>query len=93
MAQYEEVQRRFSAGEKLLAISRAMGLARGTVRRYAYAQSFPERAARVPEPSILDPYLGHLEARLAEGCAVLCISRHQSRMEYEVSCPMVAAFG
>jgi hypothetical protein len=24
---------------------------------------------------------------------VLCISRHQSRMEYEVSCPMVAAFG
>ena len=68
LAQYEEVQRRFSAGEKLLAISRAMGLARGTVRRYAYAQSFPERAARVPEPSILDPYLGHLEARLAEGC-------------------------
>jgi hypothetical protein len=47
----------------------------------------------VPEPSILDPYLGHLEARLAEGCAVLCISRHQSRMEYEVSCPMAAAFG
>jgi hypothetical protein len=24
---------------------------------------------------------------------VLCISRHQSRMEYEVSCPIVAAFG
>jgi hypothetical protein len=66
--QYEEVQRRFGAGEKLLAISGSMGLARGTVRRYAYAQSFPERAARVPELSLLDPYLGHLEARLAEGC-------------------------
>jgi transposase len=68
LAQYEEVQRRFGAGEKLLAISRSMGLARGPVRRYAYAQSFPERAARVPGPSIIDPYLGHLEARLAEGC-------------------------
>jgi hypothetical protein len=68
LAQYEEVQRRFGAGEKLLAISGSMGLARGTVRRYAYAQSFPERAARVPGPSILDPYLGHLEAWLAEGC-------------------------
>src|SRR3954451_21506822 len=43
-------------------------MARDTVRRYAHAQSFPEHAARVPEPSILDPYLGHLEARLAGGC-------------------------
>jgi Transposase len=68
LAQYEEVRRRFDAGEKLLAISRAMGLARGTVRRYAHAQSFPERAVRVPGPSILDPYLGHLEARFAKGC-------------------------
>jgi hypothetical protein len=39
-----------------------------TVRRYAYAESFPERARRVPPPSILDLYLNHLETRLAEGC-------------------------
>jgi hypothetical protein len=45
-----------------------MGLARGTVRKFAQAESFPERAARVPAPSILDPYLAHLEARLAAGC-------------------------
>jgi transposase len=32
------------------------------------AERFPERAVRVPPPSILDPYLGHLEARLAAGC-------------------------
>jgi transposase len=67
LALYEEVRRRFQAGEKLLAISRAMDLARSTVRRYAYAESFPERAVRVPPPSILDPYLGHLETRLSEG--------------------------
>ena len=35
LARYEEVRRRFQAGEKLLAISRVMGLARSTVRRFA----------------------------------------------------------
>jgi transposase len=45
-----------------------MGLARGTVRRYASAQSFPERAARVPLASKLNPYLEHLEVRWAAGC-------------------------
>ena len=68
LAVYEEVRRRFGAGEKLLAISRALGLARSTVRRYAYAESFPEHAVRVPPPGILDPWLEHLEARLAAGC-------------------------
>jgi hypothetical protein len=65
---YEEVRRRHGAGEPLLAISRRMGLARGTVRKFAQAESFPERAARAPARSILDPYLTHLEARLAAGC-------------------------
>jgi transposase len=68
MAVYEEVRRRHLAGEALLATGRAMGLARGTVRKFAYAQSFPERPARVPGPGILDPYLAHLEARRAAGC-------------------------
>ena len=65
---YDEVRRRHGAGEPLLVISRHMGLARGTVRKFARAESFPERAARAPAPSILDPYLAHLEARLAAGC-------------------------
>ncbi len=68
MARYEEVRRRFSAGETLLAISRATGLARTTVRRFAYAESFPEHGTREPVTSTLDPYLEHLEARLAAGC-------------------------
>jgi hypothetical protein len=45
-----------------------MGLARGTVRKFADAESFPERAVRPPGRSLLDPYLAHLEARLAGGC-------------------------
>jgi transposase len=67
-ALYDEVRRRHAAGEPLLAISRRMGLARGTVRKFAQAERFPERAVRAPGPSVLDPYLAHLEARLAAGC-------------------------
>lgn len=68
MALYEEVRRRHAAGEPPLALSRRMGLARGTVRKYAGAESFPERAVRAPGPSLLDPHIAHLEARLAAGC-------------------------
>jgi hypothetical protein len=67
VALYEEVRRRHAAGEKLLAISRAMNLAVGTVRKYAYAESFPVHEARPLRPSILDPYLVRLQARLAAG--------------------------
>ena len=65
---YEEVRRRHAAGEALQAISRAMNLAVGTVRKYASAESFPVPEARPLRPSILDPYLAYMQARLAEGC-------------------------
>jgi transposase len=68
LAAYEDVRRRYLAGETLLAIGRVTGLARATVRKYAQAESFPERAIRRPNPSGLDPYLAHLERRMAEGC-------------------------
>ena len=60
---YAEVRRRIAAGEPLLTISCRMGLARGTVRKFADAESFPERAVRSAGPSILDPHLDYLEAR------------------------------
>jgi transposase len=65
---YEEVRRRQSAGEPLIAIARAMRLARGTVHQYARAEDFPERATRRPSHSIIDPHLAYLQTRLAEGC-------------------------
>ncbi len=68
LAAYEEVRRRHLTGETLQSIGRATGLARGTVRKYAHAEAFPERAAPRPNPSRLDPYLLHLERRLTEGC-------------------------
>ena len=68
LAAYEDVRRRHLAGEALLAIGRVTGLARATVRKYAHAESFPERAVRQPGRSILDPFIAYLEARMAEGC-------------------------
>ena len=68
LAFYGEVQRRRAAGEPLISIARAMKLARGTVRNYAYASSFPERAARRPGHSTIDRHLPHLQAWVAEGC-------------------------
>ena len=65
---YDEVRRRHEAGEPLMAIAWAMSLARSTVRKFAYAESFPARLPRGPGPSKLDPHLSHLERRLAEGC-------------------------
>jgi hypothetical protein len=65
---HAEVRRRYAAGETLRGISRAMRLGRGTVRKFAAAEGLPERVARGPGPSILDPHLSHLEGRLAAGC-------------------------
>ena len=49
-------------------MNRETGLARATVRKYAFAESFPRNGMREPKPSMLDPYLGHLHACLDEGC-------------------------
>ncbi len=67
-AVYQRVRERYLAGESLVSLSRTLRLARGTVRKYALAPSFPERAVRTPGPSILDPYLEHLSRRQAAGC-------------------------
>jgi transposase len=67
LARYEEVKRLYESGKGLLTIARETGLDRKTVRKYAYADSFPERS-RKPWFSAIDPYLGYLEARHAEGC-------------------------
>ena len=61
------MRRRQTAGQGLRAIARATGLARGTARRFAATQSFPARAIRAPEPSMLDPHVVWLQVQLALG--------------------------
>ena len=67
LANYEAVKRRYASGGKLLTIARDLALDVKTVRKYAYAETFPERSRR-PWSSAIDPYLGYLEARHTEGC-------------------------
>ena len=64
---YDEVRRRHLSGEPLLSISRALRLARGTVRKYARAEAVPANAARGPRPSIIDPHIAWLEVQIAAG--------------------------
>ncbi|MEC5293813.1 ISL3 family transposase [Aurantimonas sp. C2-6-R+9] len=68
LTQYDDVRRRYLAGEAIVAISRATGLSPTTVRKFAYADAFPERAVRATASSIIDPYLPLLRSRLANGC-------------------------
>ena len=50
---YEEVRRRHAAGEPIMRISRALGIAHGTVRKDAAAEEFPARAPHRRQRSIL----------------------------------------
>ena len=67
-ALYHDVRRRHAAGQSLRQINRETGLARATVRKYAFADRFPRHGLHGPERSILDPYLDHLHARFGAGC-------------------------
>lgn len=68
LALYERVQELKREGQSILRISQSLNLHRETVRKFYYADSFPERNRRKLAPSILDPYLAYLEKRHRAGC-------------------------
>ena len=57
-AAYDDVRRRHAEGHSLRRINRETGLARATVRKYAFAASFPRNGMREPKLSMLDPFSG-----------------------------------
>lgn len=67
LAYYQKVQQLHLAGWSIRQISREVNLNRTTVRRYAFAESFPERIRRPTGRSMLTPYLPYLEQRYQEG--------------------------
>lgn len=68
LARFNEVKDLYVSGMPLLTISQKLSIDRKTVRAYAYAESFPERAPYPYVPNALTPYLDYLEKRHAEGC-------------------------
>lgn len=68
LAYYQKVQQLHQAGWSIRQMSRELNLNRTTVRRYAFAESFPERIRRPTGHSMLTPYLAHLEKRYQQGC-------------------------
>jgi transposase len=62
---YDEVRRRLAAGEPIMRISRTLGIAHGTVRKYAAAEEFPARAPHRRQRSILGrvPGASHTASR------------------------------
>jgi transposase len=68
LAHYQSVRQLAEEGMPLLQIARRLGLARGTVRKYASAAAFPERAKHPAQPSIIDRYAPYLQQRLEAGC-------------------------
>ncbi len=64
---YTRIQFLKQRGHGMRRIARVLGLSRGLVTRYYKAETFPERKSHYV-PSQLDPYLGYLEQRVAEGC-------------------------
>ncbi len=79
MLVYDEVRRRRAVGEPLLAISRTMGIARATARKYAYVESFPERSQRVPAP--------------ASSTRISCTWKCASRLELSLDARMHPSYG
>ncbi len=67
-ARYQEVHALRAQGLPLLQIARRLGMSRTTVRLFAHAETFPERAAPRAGTSRLTPYMAYLERRWAEGC-------------------------
>src|SRR5919201_5068467 len=61
-------------GQSVRAIARTLGLSRNSVRKYLRAEDIPKPKPRPKRGSKLDPFVCHLEQRLAAGvqnCVVL----------------------
>jgi transposase len=65
---YQMVQACKARGLSIRRIANLLGLARGTVRDFYRADTYPEPKQRMVKPSILDPYLPYLEERVQDGC-------------------------
>lgn len=67
---YQQIKQLQIAGWKIGQIARRLDINPTTVRKYFYAEIFPERNGRSAGGSMLNPYLPYLESRYQEGCQI-----------------------
>ena len=65
---YEAVRALHQQGVSIVQIGRQLQLSPTTVRKFVYADAFPERAPHRVRTGMLAPYEAYLSARLREGC-------------------------
>lgn len=66
-ARYAEVKRLQAEGKAIIQIARELKLSRQTVRKYMASEVFVEHARQRQPRSMLDPYVGRLQARWDAG--------------------------
>ena len=67
-ARYEEVRALHAIGLPITQIAERLDMSWTTARNFAYAETFPERAATKPRASQIDRFAPYLEGRWAAGC-------------------------
>lgn len=65
---WETIRALFAQGTPIRQIAKTMNLSWTTARNFAYAEVYPERCPKSPQPSLIDPYVEYLAARWDEGC-------------------------
>jgi transposase len=65
---YQQVQCWRETGFNIRQIAHKLAMSRTTVRKYFYAEAFPERAKSQVSQRMLDAYLPYLESRHQAGC-------------------------
>jgi transposase len=75
---YQEVQTRAALGQSIRQIAEACGVSRHTVRHWLRTQTLPPDQRGYRGPGKIDPSIGSLQTRLAEGCT------NQSRLWREI---------
>ena len=68
VARWEAVRALNAQGTPIRQIAKTLGLNWTTARNFAYAETYPERSPKSPQPSITDPYIAYLAKRWEAGC-------------------------
>jgi transposase len=67
-ARYKAVRTLYQQGFSIREIARRLQICRATVRRFAKADTFPEKSKLAQRRSMLDPYRPYILTRWQEGC-------------------------